>query len=416
MQAYENKQLTRVRILMEQQRFAEAEKLLQTLLSEDPNEVSTLALLAEVNLAIDKPEKAQILIEQAIGLAPDSAVLFYIKARVLLQLDRDAEAENTIREAIALDPHDADCFAFLAHLQLAQKQFAEALDSANEALALEPDNLLALNTRSTALLKLDRKSESYETIEGALREDPNNWYTHANYGWGLLEKGNHKKALEHFKESLKIAPSNHYAQSGMLEAIKATNPFYRLFLKYQFWMSNLTSNYQWGVILGLYFGTKMLNNIANNNKALAPWLTPIVMLLIFFAFSTWVIGPISNLFLRFNKYGQFLLDKKQKISSNFVAGSLLIFLTGLVLSFALKDDRYLSLVTFGFVMMVPFSAMFRTSKYKNLFIYYTIAMALLGIAGIVQTFATGDISNLYFSIFAVGFIAFQLIANFASVR
>lgn len=119
-------------------------------------------------------------------------------------------------------------------------------------MEIDAENLSALNARSTALNKLNRKEESFETIQDALREDPNDAYTHANYGWGLLEKGHHKEALDHFKEALANDPSFEYAQLGMLQAIKANNPIYRVFLKYSFWMSNLTAKYQWGVIIGFY--------------------------------------------------------------------------------------------------------------------------------------------------------------------
>ena len=124
----------------------------------------------------------------------------------------------------------------------------------------------------------------------------------------------HKKALEHFKEALTNDPTFKYAQAGMMQALKATNPIYRLFLKYSFWMNNLTAKYQWGVIIGFYLGFKALKTIARNNEALQPYLTPLIIALALVAFSTWVIAPISNLFLRFNKYGQLLLDKKEKMS------------------------------------------------------------------------------------------------------
>src|SRR5690606_13738189 len=128
----------------------------------------------------------------------------------------------------------------------------------------------------------------------------------------------------HFKESLKNDPNFDYAQYGMMEALKATNPIYKLFLKYAFWMNNLTSKYQWAVIIGFYIGFRIIRSISENNEALQPFLTPLIIILALVAFSTWVITPIGNFFLRFNAYGKFLLDKDEKMSSNFVAASFLI--------------------------------------------------------------------------------------------
>lgn len=412
----EDNRLSKVEILIQQKKFGEAEKLLSDLLTEDSNNIHFLSLLAEVFLQQDKFENANSIIENAIGLSPDSPHLFYIKSRVAIQQENLSEAEKNINQAIELDPYDADYFALLANIKLGRKKFEEALEIANKALEIDAENLLALNTRSTALNKLNRSDESFETIEGALREDPNNAYTHANYGWGLLEKGNHKKALDHFKEALSNDPTFDYAQSGMLEALKATNPIYRLFLKYSFFISNLTAKYQWGVIIGFYLGFKALRTIAKNNEALQPYLIPLIIALGLIAFSTWVIAPISNLFLRFNKYGQLLLDKKERMSSNFVAISLGAFIVGLLLYFALSDEKMLTIAVFGFAMMLPLGTMFSPSKNKYGLLIYTIALAIIGVIAIGLTFSTGEMFNLMTVIFIIGFVAFQWVANYMLIK
>ena len=283
-------------------------------------------------------------------------------------------------------------------------------------MEIDSENLLGLNTRSKALLKLNRSQESFDTIKGALRENPNNAYTHANYGWGLLEKGDHKKALVHFKESLKNNPNFTYAQSGMLEAIKAANPIYKLFLKYSFWMSKLTSKYQWGVIIGFYIGYRVLDTISKNNEALRPYLSPLLIGLALVAFSTWVLTPISNLFLRFNPYGQLLLDKNKKKSSNLVAASMATFVIGILLYFIFADARFLPVVFFGFFMMAPFSVMFLPSKYKQIIQTYVVTLAFVGISAVGFTFITGELINTFSLFFIYGFIAFQWVVNYLFIK
>lgn len=413
---YDDKRYEKAQILIQQQKYKEAEQLLSSVLGEDPNNIYYLGLLAEVNLQLDKPDAAKQLIDSAIGISPDVPLLYYVRSRIALHQNNWEAAEKHINEAIALDPYDADYFALKAHITLGKKQFSEALHLADRALEIDPENLLALNTRSTALNKLDRSEESFETIEGALREDPNNAYTHANYGWALLEQGNHKKALEHFKESLRNNPNFEYAQSGMLEAIKASNPVYRVFLKYSFWMANLTSKYQWGVIIVFFIGIRALRSFARSNETLQPYLTPIIVVLSLVAFSTWIINPISNLFLRFNTYGQLLLDKKEKTSSNLVAASLGIFLISIVLYFALADERFLLPAGFGFAMMLPLSVIFSASKYKYALPIYAIVMAIVGIAAIAIAFTTGTLLNPLATVFVLGFIGFQWVANFLSIE
>lgn len=407
--------LSKVGILIQQKKYDAAEKILRQLLAQEPTNIHYLALLAELNLQQDRIDKAESIIDDAIGLSPDTAHLYFIKSRIDIQKDKYDDAEKSIQEAITLDPYTADFFAWLANIKLARKQYEESLRMANQALSIDPEDLLALNVRSTVLLKLNKKEESFQTIEGALRQDPNNAYTHTNYGWGLLEKGDHKKALKHFKEALKNNPNYDYAQKGMMEALKAKYLIYRLFLRYAFWIGNLSAKYQWGVILGLYFGTRALNMLADSYPALEPYLLPVIILLVIFAFSTWVIRPLSNLFLRFNAYGKFLLGKQEKISSNFVAVSLTVFLTGLSLYLFIPDLRYLLVAAYGFAMMVPLGMMFTPAKF-NAFMIYTIAMAVIGLAALAAAFALSPAFTILGWTFIGGFIAFQWLANFLIIR
>ena len=412
----EDNRLSKVEILIQQKKFAEAEKILSDLLGEDSANIHFLSLLAEVYLQQGKFDNANSIIDNAIGISPDAPYLFYIKSRIAIHQDSLGEAEKYINNAINLDPYDADYFALLANIKLGRKQFGEALEISERALEIDAENLGALNARSTALNKLNRSEESFKTIEGALREDPNNAYTHANYGWGLLEKGDHKKALEHFKEALTNDATLAYAQAGMLEALKATNPIYRMFLKYSFWMSNLTAKYQWGVIIGFYLGFRALKAIARSNAGLQPYLLPLIIALALIAFSTWVIAPISNLFLRFNKYGQLLLGKAEKISSNFVAVSFGVFIVGLLLYFALSDERFLAIAAFGFAMMLPLGSMLSPSKNKNALLIYTTVLAIVGIIAISLVYATGEMFNVMTTVFVLGFVGFQWVTNYLLIK
>ncbi len=409
-------EIYKIEILIQQKRYTEAEKILKTLLARDSNNALFLSLLAEVKLQQEKADDAEELINSAIGIAPDSSHLFFIKSRISLQQDNFDDGEKYISQAVQMDPYNADYYALYANIKLSRKQFQEALELADKALEIDAENVFGLNARSKALLKLNKKDDSFKTIEGALREDPNNPYTHANYGWGLLEKGDYKKAKQHFGEALKNDPSFEFAQAGMVQALKATNPVYRLFLKYAFFMGNLTAKYQWGVIIGFYLVMRLLKTVAEKNEALQPYLDPILIIFALIAFSTWVISPVSNLFLRFNKYGQFLLDKKEKLSSNFVAISFVLFVVGLLLFIFMDDYVYLTIAVYGFVMMLPLSIMFSPTKYKNALLIYTIVLAALGLLSISVSFSTGNIFNGMSMIFIFGFVAFQWVANFMVIK
>lgn len=411
-----DEQLKRAQILMQHRRYDEAEKILQSSLSQQPDNAYVLALYAELSIQQEKLDKAKLLIENAIGLAPEMGFLFYIKAKVHLEMEAYDEAETNLQLAIEKEPYDDDNYALLAAIKLARKQYQAALEIAEKALEINPQNIQGLNTRATALLKLDRKEDSFQTIDGVLREDPNNAFTHMNYGWNLLEKGDHRKALIHFQEALKYNPNLEYAKAGMVEALKANNIFYRAFLKYAFWIGNLTKKYQWGVVIGFYALFRVIKIIASQNQALLPILLPVMILLSLIAFSTWILSPVGNLFLRLNKYGKHILTKDEQISSTFVGISMLVSLAGLIGYFVMKDDIWLMVVVFGLTMMVPLGTMLTKTKVKDILVYFTAIVAFVGIGAIIIAFKTDNIFNKLTAIYLFTFFIYQWVVNYFQIE
>jgi len=401
--------IERAAILFEQKRYSDAEKIISEVLTIEPQNLDCLQMLTEIKIQNDEYSAALEIINSAIGQHPDYDVLFYTKSRVLLALEKIDEALKTINNAIELDPNDTNNYAFKGHILNIQKKFEDGLSAANIALEIDSSNVFALNVRSTSLLKLNRKEDSFSTIEGALNEDPNNSYTHANYGWGLLEKGDVNKSLSHFSEALKQNPNNEYAQSGMAEALKSKYLIYKWFLKYAFWMESMSSKNQWIFIIGFYFVTKILKTIAISNEFLQPYLTPIIILLAIFAFSTWVLVPISNLLFRLNKYGKHLLNQEEMKSSNMVGMSFIIMVLGL-LTLIFNSDLGTLLAAFGFSMMVPLSKFYE--KPVVFFKSYAIGMALVGITVLITYFITNNIYNNISFVYLIGFIAYQWLANY----
>jgi tetratricopeptide (TPR) repeat protein len=406
----------RARVLLQQGRAAEAKKQVGQLLLNDPNDAQSLWLLSLCESGLKNYDEALSLIRQALTLQPDRDLFMYAMSRILFLKDDLKQAEASVSRAISMNPNEASYFALLAAIRLDQKEYKQALEQAEEGLKVDPDNLECLNIRSTALVKLNRKADAFITINEALSKDPDNDRTHANYGWGLLEKGEHKKALEHFRESLKLNPGNNYAQSGMVEALKARYWFYRMFLKYQFWIANMKGRMQWVVILGFYFGMRFVKGIADSNPSLQPFLIPIIVLYTLFALSTWLTVPIANLFLRLNVYGRYALSKEEITSSNYVGIALLAALTGGVLALASAGFEFVLLSIYGVTMMIPLASMFHpgSAKSKRILLIYTVALAVLGAGGIVVYAFTGTLT--VGIIYLVGIAAYQWVSNALAIR
>ncbi|GAL84366.1 hypothetical protein MYP_1594 [Sporocytophaga myxococcoides] len=403
----------RARLLIDQRRFKEAEEELKKCLSSDPNNPEVFSLLCICKWHEGKYDEAEDFIKSAISLAPANPYLLYIFSKVLLDQDKLDQAEKYIIEAISIDPLVADFFGLRASVFLQRKNWELALHYANKGLALEPDNLGCLNIRSTALLKLDRKEESYDTIHEALHYDPENPITHSNLGWGLLEKGDHKKALVHFGKALQIDPELEYAKHGLVESLKARYWIYRIFLKYAFWIGNMKSGAQWAILIGFFFGSKVLSFLADRIPALNPFILPFIILYILFAISTWIIRPITNLFLRLNVYGRYALTQTEIQTSNFVGVSVCIGLISLLAYPFFMNDLLLYTGIFGLSMMIPLSSMLNPPKKNNkrMLIIYTSILGLIGVSGLF-CFASGlEVAESLGIIYLIGIMLFQWVSN-----
>lgn len=408
--------LQRAQILLEQRRYKEAAEILKDLVAAQPENSAIISLYSQVSLELNEIDRALDLINSAIRISPDEDFYYFVKARIyLIKQDLD-EAEKYTEQAIHLDPAFSEYYSLLAHIKLMRKQYEKGLQLADKALELDAKNETALNLRSRALLKLGNAAESFETIEGALKEDPNNAHTHANYGWNLLEQGDSKKALQHFSEALKNNPNLDYAQAGMIQALKARYLLYRWFLRYSFWMSNMSGRNQWFVIIGFYLIFRVIRTVAAKNPALEPFLMPVIILLALVALSTWIIGPISNLLLRLNSFGKHLLSEKEIKSSNFVGLSVLIGLSGLGIYAFSGDMRFLTIAVFGLAMLIPLGYLYSETRRKNLAPIYTAVLAALGLISIYFTFTSNVLFNDFSLAFVGGFVLFQWTINFVMIK
>ncbi|MBN2486800.1 MAG: tetratricopeptide repeat protein [Bacteroidales bacterium] len=406
--------LNRAQVLIQQNKYNEAEKEIKSYLSANPDSAHAFKMLGIVYVETKRDKDAEAVLKNALTLSPNDDIVYYLLGRVQILRKNYKEAAGMLNQAISINPYDADYFGVLSSIKEATKDFKGMLSLAEEGLSIDPENLLCLNNRSTALIKLGRKDEAFKTADKSLELDPENPLTHATYGWSHLEKGNTKKALEHFRESLRLDPNSDYAQAGMLQALKARYMVYRLFLKYAFFMNNLKGKLQWAIIIGLYLIFRYFNKIAIENPALRPVVVPIIVIYVLFALSTWIIGPLSNLFLRFNFYGRYLLSKTEKLSSMFTGISVLLSILALIAYAVSPDKVFLAMAAFGIIMMVPFGSMLsgESKKSRYALITYSTIMFITGVLSFVVGFKSNEAINSLTVIFILLFVGYQFVANY----
>ncbi len=398
-------------VLLQQGRYELADREFRQDLAQSPDNALSHAFLALCLSRSGRDDESLREADEAVRCGPDVAFCHYVRACALQGKKRLAEAETATREAIQLDPEDADYPALLAAIAMDRRDWKGALEAADRGLALDPEHATCLNLRAMALVQLGRKQEASRTLGSALADDPENALTHANQGWAFLHQGDHDRALTHFREALRIDPEMEWARVGIIEALKARYLIYRWMLAFFLWMGRQSSVAQWVVILGFVFGRQLLASLAKSAPALAPFITPILVLCFAFLLMTWISSPLFNLTLRFNRFGRLALSSEQKIQSNWIGACFFVAVALFAINLVTGNSlAFLGMMYFGFLLF-PLAVTFRlpAGRSRMIGMAYTAAVALAGAASLALDFLgptapkLGDVTPLsLFKVFVWG--------------
>src|SRR5688572_10135694 len=409
--------LERAQLLLAQSRPADAEREAMLALSGQPDDPQALALLALSRIEQDKRDTALEAAREAVGLAPDVPYLHYVHALVLHRMDREEEALRAIQEALRLDPHDADNFSLLASIELGRRRWPAALEAAEQALALNPEHVGATNLRAMALVRLGRKAEAMTTVDYALHRAPEDAFSHANQGWNCLHQNDPLKAQDHFHEALRLDPNLEYARDGMLEALKARNPVYRVMLAYFLWLGRQSSRFQWIFIIGIFFGGRTARALSQSQPALNWIWWPLLGLFYGFVFLSWTAHPMFNLLLRFDRFGRHVLSADQRTAANWFGATFLVALGSLAYWLATDSPAALFGTVVFAILSVCLAATFnRTGRDRKILGSCTAALAVVATGAAFFTLSNNAAGHVFTFSFALGFIGFQLVANALATR
>lgn len=405
-------------LLIEQKRYELAEKELLDALGAAPEDAYAHTLLAICYAQQKKAEDAHEAAQRAVHVAPDYAFAHYMLASVLDDLERLDEAEQALNDAIRLDPEDAAYFALLSSLHMQRRRWEAALEAAERGLEIDSEHVGCLNLRAMALNNLNRKDEASAAISGALNIAPQDATSHASQGWHEVERGDQGKAMTHFREALRLDSNLAWARAGVVEALKARNPIYRVLLRYFLWTSRLRGKVLWAFIIGAFILSRVVRETIKTNPEWAPLLWPVLGIYIAFVLMTWIAQPLFNLLLRLHPLGRVALSQEQITSTNWLGGAILVSVASLCL-WLLSGFIPLLVLSIGAGMMViPISNSLGqdSMKAKKTLLIYT---AVLGAIGLVTVGLSGyslDIMLVPAIIFVLGISAYGWVANALTIR
>jgi len=401
-------------------------------LAQQPDNAIAHGLLAQCLIHREQFAEATEHAETAVAYAPDTAWPYRILCRVCFGRNDINGAQSAVEQAIAIDPLDADNHVMMGRVHFVQARWQMALESAMTALKTKPENVDAINLKAECYRKLGRRELAADELGTALSVDPENAETHASLGWLALHNGNRTDAKKHFREALRLDPELESARAGVIEAIKAWNPAYRLFLTYIFWMQSLGRRGQWGVILIAFFGYRFVLATARNNPSLAPLLWPLIIAYVAFVLLSWLANPLANVALRLHPFGRLSLSRDERVGSNWVGGFLLAAIVCALGAWLSDSGMLMRTAVFFAGMLFPIAAAVSADRpwpWKPM-VFYCLVMGAFGLifasgplfdwqsdAGDNSSTLVRSLSNLCGGLFFLGFVLSFWIGNIlASIR
>lgn len=344
----------RGRLLVDQGRYADAERCFREFLAGEPNDTEALYFLALCQLQQKQASEAGSTIMSAIALDPENSALHALRAVILSQSGRAADAMTAAEAAVRLDPDSDYALTVRASLHAAKNDWPNVEADARAALACNPENASAANQLAHALRLQNRHGETADQIAYMLSQDPEDADTQSSAGWAALQRGDRAAAERHFLEALRLEPNHEMAREGLKEAFRAKSPVYRLYLNYCFFMQRFTAGKQWLVILGLIVGVRVARAVLPPPAALA-------VVVAYFLFVLWVhvARAVGNFQLSLDKFARHALSRAETWEARVVGGGVLVgiplFLAGVIAGWEIPLVCGLTLIGLAFPLAYVFT-------------------------------------------------------------
>ncbi len=159
--------------------------------------------------------QAQILMAQALQLAPEAPALHLNYGNILKQLGRYDEARIAYEQALHWQPDWADAHYNLGNLALLQHNALAATEHYRATLDANPAHAEAHYNLATLLTNLGRFAPAHEHFAAALRLKPE--YPDALHNLGRLyrREGELAQARAHYLAALRLNPEHHLASYSL---------------------------------------------------------------------------------------------------------------------------------------------------------------------------------------------------------
>jgi len=211
------------------EKWAEARRLFEAAIANDPNTTRALIGLAHVLLGYSNSpnedrQHADALLRRALDLEPNRAATRFVLGTLYRDQGRMPEAAEAYQTAIALDRNYARAYLYLGLTLAHMGRAEEAIALAERAMRLNPrdpniaDHFFVLGK---AQILLGRSDEAIASLRRASAANPRLWYVHMDLAAAYGMQQRIDEAKRELAESLRLRP-----EFASLAAIRAAMPQY----------------------------------------------------------------------------------------------------------------------------------------------------------------------------------------------
>jgi hypothetical protein len=136
-----------------------------------------------------------------------------------------------------------------------------------------------------------------------------------------------------------------------------------------------------------------------------------IFALIYFS---WILNPISNLILKYDKFGKYLLTKDETKAVNIVSVGLILGVVFITVGVIFSSTFFYYLSFIAFTLIIPFSNYYDSDEEEQTprFLYYCYGLAALVAISILIFFIDYNISFGFGIAYLIGVIAYTWVKPF----
>lgn len=203
------------------EKFDEAEPMLQRVLDVEPNHPEALHLMARVRLAGGKLDEALTLIDRANSLKGDIADFHAARGAVLLAQGKDAEAAVAYGKAFQLEPDNGQHGLYQGQAFKRAKQFDKAEAVFREVIKTDEATQYVYTELGDTLREQGKLDEALTTYAKAMIKYQGDKMAHAGAAQVYESKGDTQKAIDEWSTYIRMDCCSEYSNSVAKKRIAA---------------------------------------------------------------------------------------------------------------------------------------------------------------------------------------------------